>query len=209
MECLLWIGRPRKPPVINNHIIFRRNAFIGNFCLVAMVTPLCPVPFTKVSQMNSLIYIAEILPQNHLCTDVLHTTEVMAIFVTLLPILAKIWLSWQRPLYLAIRNVFLWIGWPRPVISNHIIVISRRNAFVMYGSTYRWIHWVNSSVILPYILIAETLSQNKTLHWYVAYNWCYGYFCDICGRNLVASLTSLQSEMSSLEWLTTKIPCFK
>ena len=30
--------------------------------------------------------------------DMLHTTEVMAIFVIFWPILAKIWLPWQRPL---------------------------------------------------------------------------------------------------------------
>jgi len=30
--------------------------------------------------------------------DMLHTTEVMAIFVFFWPILAKIWLPWQRPL---------------------------------------------------------------------------------------------------------------
>jgi len=26
-------------------------------------------------------------------------------------------------------------------------------------------------------LIAETLSQNRTLHWYVTCNWSYGHFC--------------------------------
>jgi len=44
--------------------------------------------------------------------DMLHATVVMAIFVTFLPILAKIRLPWQRPLdpcnqgTHAIRNVF-------------------------------------------------------------------------------------------------------
>jgi len=38
--------------------------------------------------------------------DVSLTTEVMAIFVIFWPILAKIWLPWQRPLDLSIRNVF-------------------------------------------------------------------------------------------------------
>ena len=45
-KCLLWVGRPRKPPVISNHIlaISHRNAFIAILVskLVAMVTPLCP-----------------------------------------------------------------------------------------------------------------------------------------------------------------------
>jgi len=38
--------------------------------------------------------------------DILYTTEVMAIFVKFWAILAKVWLQWQRPLDLKIRNVF-------------------------------------------------------------------------------------------------------
>jgi len=30
-------------------------------------------------------------------------------------------------------------------------------------------------------VMAQTLSQNKTLHGYVAYNWSYGHFCDFFG----------------------------
>ena len=63
--------------------------------------------------------------------DVLHTTEVMAIFVIFLSIFAKIWLPWQRPL----GPCLLCMG------------VSRMN-FPM----------------------AQTLSQNQTLHGYVAYN---------------------------------------
>jgi len=33
-----------------------------------------------------------------LCMNMTHTTEVMAIFVRFLPVLAKNWLPWQRPL---------------------------------------------------------------------------------------------------------------
>jgi len=60
--------------------------------------------------------------------------------------------------------------------------------------------------------MAQTLCQNQTLHGYVAYNWSYGHFCDFFGLfwpNLVAMATSLkplQSEMSSLDWSTTKTP---
>jgi len=63
--------------------------------------------------------------------------------------------------------------------------------------------------------IAQTLSQNQTLHGYVAYNRSYGNFCDILAyfdQNLVAMATSLrplQSEMTSLDWLTTKTQCYK
>jgi len=63
---------------------------------------------------------------------VLHTTEVMAIFEIFLSILAKIWLPWQCPLHPCNQKYLLWIGRPRkpPVISNCILVISRRNAFI-------------------------------------------------------------------------------
>jgi len=71
--------------------------------LVAIVTPLCPL-CTGVSWMNSPV--AQTLSQSKLCMDILHTTEVMAIFVKFWPILAKIWLPWQRPLDLRITNVF-------------------------------------------------------------------------------------------------------
>jgi len=59
------------------------------------------------------------------------------------------------------------------------------------------------------------MAQNQTLHAYVAYNWSYGHFSYILaysGQNLVAMATSLrplQSEMSSLDWLTMKTPCYK
>jgi len=59
---------------------------------------------------------------------------------------------------------------------------------------------------------AQALSQNQILHRYVGYNWSYGHFCDFLdyfGENLVAMATSLrplQSEMSSLDWSTTKPP---
>ena len=37
-KCVLWIGRPRKPPVISNHIlvIFHTNAFI---CIYSYFSP--------------------------------------------------------------------------------------------------------------------------------------------------------------------------
>jgi len=42
--------------------------------------------------------------------------------------------------------------------------------------------------------IAQSLSQNQTLHGYVAYNWSYGHFCDFLsyfGEKVVAMATSL------------------
>jgi len=43
----------------------------------------------------------------------LHTTEVLAIFVIVWPILAKIWLPWQRPLDPYNQKCLVWIGRPR------------------------------------------------------------------------------------------------
>jgi len=43
----------------------------------------------------------------------LHTTEVMAIFVIVWPILAKIWLPWQRLLEPCNQTCLLSIGRPR------------------------------------------------------------------------------------------------
>ena len=60
--------------------------------------------------------------------------------------------------------------------------------------------------------MAQTQSQNQTLHVCVAYKWRYGHFCDIFAyfcQNLVAMATSLrplQSKMSSLDCWTTKSP---
>ena len=70
--------------------------------------------------------------------DISLTTEIMAIFVIFWPILAKIWLPWQRPLDLCNQKCLLWIGRPRkpPVISNHILAISHRNAFICIYSNF-------------------------------------------------------------------------
>ena len=98
-KCLLWIGRPGKPPVISNYIlaISRTSAFYALIAilvpkLVAMVTPVCPL-YKWVSQMNFP------LAQTQSQTQALH--ECVAYdwryghflwFFWL--ILAKIWLPW-------------------------------------------------------------------------------------------------------------------
>jgi len=63
--------------------------------LVAMVTALCPLCM-GVSKTNSPV--ARTLSQNQTFMDMSHATEVMAIFVISLLILAKLWLPWQRAL---------------------------------------------------------------------------------------------------------------
>ena len=154
------------------------------------------------------------------------TTEVMAIFVIFWPILAKIWLPWQRPLDPCNQKCLLWVGQRRkpPVISYHILAISHRNAFICIYSNFSpkiGCHG-NGPLSLVYESVTDefpectALSQNQTRHGYVAYNWSYDHFCDIFayfGQNLVAMATSmatslrpLQSEISSLDWSTTKTP---
>jgi len=70
--------------------------------------------------------------------DMLHTTEVMAIFVIFWPIFDKIWLPWQRPLDPCNQKCLLWSGQPRKphVISNRIPVISRRYAYICIYSNF-------------------------------------------------------------------------
>ena len=112
--------------------------------------------------------------------DMLHTTEVMVIFVIFWPILAKIWLPWQRPLERCNQKCLFWIGRPRkpPVISitfslslieMHLyafiaILVPKLVAMVTpLCPLCKVVSQINSPM-------AQTLSQNKTLHGYVAYN---------------------------------------
>jgi len=152
----------------------------------------------------------------------LHTTEVMAIFLTFWPILAKIWLPWQRPLDPCNQKCLLWIGWPwkPPVTSNRVPVISRRNAFIciysnfcpktgchgnapfslVYGSVTHEFHDSTNPISKP-----NSGHNSEVMAIFVI---ILVYF----GQNLVAmatSLRSLQSEMSSSDWSTTKTPCYK
>jgi len=67
-----------------------------------------------------------------------HRSEVVTIFVIFLAILAKNWLPWQYPLDPCNQKYFLWIGLPGkpPVISNHNLAISHRNAFICICSNF-------------------------------------------------------------------------
>jgi len=114
------------------------NAFIAILVpkLVAMVTPLCPL-CTGVSQMTSPI--AQTLCQNQTLHGYVVYNWSYGHFVILWTILGKIWLPWQRPLNcFCNQECLLWISqpWKPPVISNHILVISCRNAFVCIYSKF-------------------------------------------------------------------------
>jgi len=108
------------------------------------------------------------------------TTKVMAIFVIFLPILAKIWLPWQRPLDPYNQKYLLWIGRPQkpPVLNNHTLVVSRRNAFMCIYSNFVPKLAAMVTPLCPLCIgvsqmnspMAQTLSQKETLHGHVAYN---------------------------------------
>jgi len=63
--------------------------------------------------------------------DMLFTTEIMAIFVIFLPILAKIWLPWQRPLDPRNQKGLVWIGRRlKPYLEPKILSIAVTQAKV-------------------------------------------------------------------------------
>ena len=144
-----------------------------------------------VSQMNSPI--AQTLSQNQTLHGYVAYNWSYGHFCDFWPILAKLWLPWQRSLDPCNQKYLLWIGLPGkpPVISNRIIVISRRNAFMCiysnlcpkigcHGNTPLFLVYGSATEQMSSPM-AQTLSQNQSLHWYVAYNWSYGHFCDFLG----------------------------
>jgi len=104
-------------------------------------------------------------------------------FCDILPIVATVWLPWKRPLHPCNKKYLLWIGRPRKprprvIISNHILTTSRRNAFICIYSSFSPKIGCRRNAPLSLVYgsvtdefpIAQTLSQNQTLHGYVAYN---------------------------------------
>ena len=190
--------------------------------LVAVVTPLCPL-CTGVSQMNSLI--AQTLFQN----QPLHGYDAYnwscGYFCDIFAYFGQKLVAMATSIRPYNQKCLLWIARPRkpPVISNHILIISRTNAFTCIYSNFSPKIACHGKPFCPLCMgvsqmnspIAQTLSQNQTLYQYDAYNWSCGHFCDIFayfGQNLFAVTTSLrplQSEMSSLDWSTRKTPCYK
>jgi len=135
-------------------------------------------------------------------------------------IFAKIWLPWQPPSDPCSQKCLLWIGQPRklPVISNHIRAISSRNALYAFitildpklVAMVTPLYLLCTGVSHMYSLIAQTLSQNQTLHGCVAYNWSYGNFCDFLvhfGQDLVAMVGHWPIfYLFSISAFPTKIP---
>jgi len=121
--------------VISNHILVISRTFIciySNFCPKIGCHGNAPLSLV----FGSVTWI----PRWHkpyletkLCMDMWLTTEVMAIFVTF-----GLYWPWQRPLDPCSQKCLLWIGRPGkpPIISNSILVIYCRNAFIRIYSNY-------------------------------------------------------------------------
>jgi len=183
-----------------------------------MVTHLCPL-CKEVSQMNSVI--AHTLSQNQTLHLYVAYNWSLGYFVIFLPILAKIWLPRQRPLDIAIRNVFFGlVGHENPVMSNHILVMSCRNAFICtYSNFSPKIGCHRNAPLSPVQGSVTDEFRDSTNHiskpnsaslcciQLEIFLWFFAYFC----QNLVAIATSLRRlrpEMSSSDWSTTKTPCY-
>jgi len=100
-----------------------------------VVTPLCPL-CRGVSKMNSRWHKANL--KTKLCMYVSLTTEVMAIFVIFLAYFGQNLVALATSLRPGNQKCLLWNGRPRkpPVIGNHILVISSRNAFMCIYSNF-------------------------------------------------------------------------
>jgi len=132
--------------------------------------------------MNPLI--AQTLSQNQTLHGYIAynsvTTEIMAIFVIFWPILAKIWLPWQSPLELCNQKCLLRIGRPRKpsVISNYFSLSLTEMHLCAFVAILVPKLVAMATPLCPLCmgvsqmnsLIVQTLSQNQTLHGYVAYN---------------------------------------
>jgi len=116
-----------------------------------------------------------------------------------------------------------WSTTKTPVISNRLLIISRRNVFTfIYSNFSRKIgcHG-NAPLSLVYVSVTDKFSDSTNpiskpnSAWIRCTQlklWPFFYFLAYFGQNLVAMATSLrplQSEMSSLDWSTTKPPCYK
>ena len=111
----------------------------------------------------------------------------------------------QKSLNPCNHKCLIWIGRPRKthVIRNHIPVVSRRNAFIailvpksVAMVTPLWP--LCKGVSRTNFPIAQTLSQNQTLHGYVACNWPFLLFFGLfwpnfgCHGNTPLSLVYLR-----------------
>ena len=151
---VLHIGRPSRLPVISNHIsvVSRRNAFIAIIVPLSLVYDSGTDEFTDSTNAMSKTSFAWIC----------HIQLKLWPFVIFLHILAKTWLPWKRPLDPCNQKCLLWIGRPLkpPAISNHVLAISRRNAFICI---YRNFSPKMVAMVMPLCPLCAGVSQMTSL----------------------------------------------
>ena len=215
-------------PVISNHIlaISRRDAFIciySNFSPKIGCdgnTPLSLVYRRVINEFSDSINPISKPNKTKLCMDILHTSDVMAIFVIFWLILAKIWFPWHRPLDACNKKCLLWIGGmdhENPLLSNRILVTSRRNAFIAIlvpklVAMATPLCPLCTAVSQMNFRIAQTLSQYRILQGNVGHNRNYGYFCDFVGLfgRMATFLRPLQPARNVFFGLVNhENPCYK
>ena len=145
----------------------------------------------------------------------------LCLFCNFWLILAKMWLPWQRPLDPCNQKCLLWIGRPRkpPVISNHILVIFRRNTFISIYSNFSPdigchgnapLSRVYGSVIDEFPHSTNSIpNPNSALMCCIQLKlWPYGHFCDFLAyfrQNLVAMVTPLWSMSTGVSHMNSLI----
>jgi len=110
-----------------------------------------------------------------------HRTEVVTIFVRFLPIFVQNLVAIATSLR-SLQWEMSCLDWPTMkiphVISNQIFDISHRNAFIaiLVPKLFAMVTLLCSLCIRVSqinLLTAKTISQNQTIHGYVACDWCY------------------------------------
>jgi len=170
--------------------------------------------------MNSLI--AQTLSQNQTLHEYVAYNWSYGHFCDFCPIFAKSWLPWQRPLHPWNQKCLLWIGRPQnpPVISNCILVVFHTIAFICIYSYFSPkigchgnapLSLVNGSVTDEFPDSTNPIAKPNSA-WICCiqlklcpFLWFFGLFWPKFGCHCNA-LRPLESEMSSLDWSTTKLP---
>jgi len=153
-----------------------------------------------------------------ICMDVSLTTEVMAISLFIWPILAIIWLPWQRSLDHCNQKCLLWMGWPRkpPAISSCIHFIFCRNAFMCIYSNFSPKIGCCGKPLRPLIVYGSVTDEfpdginrisKPNSAWMRRLKqklWPFLAYFGQTSAALATSLRPLQSEMSYLDLSTPK-----
>ena len=141
-KCLLQIGRPRRLPVISNWIPVASHSNVFKAILVPKLVLSLMYRSVTDELPDSTNPISKPISAYIWCIQL----KLWPLLWYFLPILAKNCLPWQYPLDTCNQKCPLWIGRPQkpPVVSNHIVAIWRRNAFIRIYSNFspkNWLPW--------------------------------------------------------------------